>query len=86
MKEEEEKLKKEALEKKKLKVTQKVLGDHSRIRSKVFDPQVSKLEDDSIQVPAALAGMTKKDFSNTSKSSTAAKKKIRRGASVSSLT
>jgi len=44
-KEQEEKAIKEAAEKKKQKVTQKVLGDVSRVRSKLFDSQARTNEE-----------------------------------------
>lgn len=45
-KEEADKAFKEAEEKKKLKVTQQVLGDVSRVRSKIFDSNKQTIEDD----------------------------------------
>ena len=43
----------EAEEKRKVKVTQKVLGDGSRIRSKLFESQPNTK--DEVEVPEALA-------------------------------
>lgn len=65
-KEAEEKAVREAAEKKKLKVAQKVLGDGSRIRSKLFEQPGAAKDEVEVQIPANLSNV--KDLSATSKS------------------
>ena len=91
-KEDAERAIKEAAEKKKQKVTQKVLGDPSRVRSKLFESNTQPRED-MMDEDVATGMMHVKDFNATSKSSatTAARshskqpRTIKRGNSISSL-
>ena len=89
-KQEEEKAIQEKELKRKQKVTQKVLGDVSRVRSKLFDGPTRTQEDVEEQLPAALSNIN--DFNATSKSTATNQRAqskpsriIKRGNSVSSL-
>ena len=94
-KEEQEKAIKEAAEKKKQKVTQKALGDVSRVRSKIFDTntQAREKNHDDDQQESSGAMMQVKDFNATSKSTASVvprsqskqARTIKRGNSISSL-
>ena len=94
-KEEDEKMLKEKQEKKKQKIKQKVVGDGSQIRSKLYEPKALHGDDQDnqtttanviVEVPGVLAGLTGKQLNATSKSSktatTTTKKQIKRGNSV----
>ena len=90
-KEQDEKAIKDKEEKRKQKVTQKVIGDGSRIKPKLYDPRAPIEEPDLfIPVPPVLAALSKNQLGSTSKSTTTAtqskqSRSIRRGNSVSSL-
>ncbi len=80
---------KEAAEKKKQKVTQKVLGDGSRIRSKLFEPAANREEtEDTPHVPAPIAFLQNLNSTTKStivRSSSKQPRALKRGNSVSSL-
>ena len=90
-KEQDEKAIKDKEDKRKQKVTQKVIGDGSRIKPKLYDPRAPIEEPDLfIPVPPVLAALNKNQLGSTSKSTTTASqskqsRSIRRGNSVSSL-
>lgn len=87
-KEQDEQAVREAAEKKKQKITQKVLGDGSRIRSKVFEPTAALKDDHEEQVPASIAllqNLNATAKSTNVRSSSKQPRTIKRGNSVSSL-
>ncbi len=90
-KEQEDKAVKEAAEKKKQKITQKVLGDGSRIRSKLFEPTAASKdegEESGASVPATIAFLQNLNSTTKStivRSSSKQPRGLKRGNSVSSL-
>ena len=72
-KEQDEKAIKDKEEKRKQKVTQKVIGDGSRIKPKLYDPRAPIEEPDLfVPVPPVLAALNKNQLGSTSKSTTTA--------------